>query len=117
MNTLVGQFNLIQLASSFDPTTLVNNQIDVGVQYDITAEVVQTAVPEDYSYPDLSFYYATQGSNVNPTNPGRKLDGTGGLPHISPVISHSGTGGLSVGIISDQAISHDIQIVATFRTA
>ena len=115
VSTLVGQFNLAQFSTTYVVGGAIPS-LNVGVEYDITAEVINTATPENFCYPDIQFFYETQGANVNPTAPGRRLDGTNGTPQVSYRVIHDGAGNMAIGINTSATITHDIRIVSTFRT-
>jgi len=86
-----------------------------GATYDITANVIGNIVPEDYSYPQITVYYSSFGTQINPTKKGRLLNGKLDTPEVIPSVIHDGTGALTVALYADSEVQHDIQIVSTFR--
>ena len=90
--------------------------LNIGFEYDITAAVINTATPENHCYPDIQFFFETQGSNVSPVLAGRRVDGQNGTPQISYRVIHDGAGNMTVAFTTTASITHDLRIVSTFRT-
>jgi len=116
VNTLTGQFNLVQFNVPYLHS--VEGDTVANVEYDITSYVVNTATPEPFAYPDITFFYtAAIGGTRHPTLAGRKLDGTNGTPLVSYRIIQDVVGNVTISMSSNTTIQHDMRIVSTFRTA
>lgn len=86
-------------------------------EYDITSQVINTLTPELFCFPDIKFFYATEGgTNIHTTHAGRQLNGTFGMPNVGYKVLHDVVGNTSIQMYSDTEITNDIQIVSTFRT-
>lgn len=116
VNTLIGQFNLVQFNVPYLHS--VEGDTVANVEYDITTYVVNTATPEPFAYPDITFFFtAATGGTRHPTLAGRKLDGTNGTPLVSYRIIQDAVGNVTISMSSNTTIQHDMRIVSTFRTA